>query len=49
MAVNEADQFLKTGSTGKPEMQIIPCDLVTKSNAAEYVEFEKVTKNSAGH
>ena len=48
MAVNEADQFLKTGSTGKPEMQVIPCELVTKANAAEYVEFEKVEKSSAG-
>ena len=49
MAMNEADKFLKTGSTGKPEMQVIPCDLVTKANAAEYVEFAKVTKDSAGH
>ena len=24
-------EFLKTGSTGKPEEQIIACDLVTKS------------------
>ena len=48
MAMNEADAFLKTGSTGKPEMQVIQCDLVTKANAAEYVEFEKV-KDSAGH
>lgn len=42
MAVNEADQFLKTGSTGKPEEQIIPCDLVTKNNAENYRNFEKV-------
>ena len=49
MAMNEADVFLKTGSTGKPEMQVIQCDLVTKANAAEYVEFDKVTKDSAGH
>jgi len=30
-------------------MQVIPCDLVTKANAAEYVGFARVTKNSAGH
>ena len=41
MAVDEADALLKTGSTGKPEVQVIPCDLVTKANASEYVNFEK--------
>jgi erythritol transport system substrate-binding protein len=41
MAVDQADALLKTGSTGKPEMQVIPCDLVTKANADEYVNFEK--------
>jgi erythritol transport system substrate-binding protein len=41
LAVNEADLFLKTGSTGKPEMQVIPCDLVVKSNADAYVNFER--------
>jgi hypothetical protein len=33
--------FLRTGSTGKPEVQVIPCDLVTKTNAETYVNFEK--------
>jgi len=42
LAVGEADQFLRTGSTGKPELQIIPCDLVTKSNATSFVDFEKI-------
>ena len=42
MAVDEADAFLKTGSTGKPERQVIPCDLVTRENAADYSNFEKV-------
>jgi erythritol transport system substrate-binding protein len=42
LAVEEANMFLKTGSTGKPERQIIPCDLVTADNAGEYGEFEKV-------
>lgn len=41
MAVDEADAFLKTGTTGKPEMQVIPCNLVVKANAGEYVNFEK--------
>jgi erythritol transport system substrate-binding protein len=42
LAVDEADRFLKAGSTGKPERQIIPCDLVTRDNVADYGEFEKV-------
>jgi erythritol transport system substrate-binding protein len=40
LAVDEADALMKTGATGKPEMQVIPCDLVTQSNANEYVDFE---------
>jgi erythritol transport system substrate-binding protein len=42
LAVDEADQFLKTGSIGKPEMQIIPCILVTQNNADDFGNFEKV-------
>ena len=42
LAVDEADRFLKTGSTGKPEMQIIPCILVTQKNADDFSNFEKV-------
>ena len=42
MAVDQADQFLRTGSTGKPEKQIIPCDLVTRDTAADFVNFEKI-------
>jgi erythritol transport system substrate-binding protein len=42
MAVDQADQFLRTGATGKPEKQVIPCDLVTKENAADFVNFEKI-------
>ena len=41
-AVDEVDRYLKSGSTGKPERQIVPCDLVTAQNANEYGEFEKV-------
>jgi erythritol transport system substrate-binding protein len=42
LAVDEADRYLKTGSTGKPELQIIPCELVTKSNANDFRNFERV-------
>jgi erythritol transport system substrate-binding protein len=42
LAVDEADRFLNTGSTGQPELQIIPCELVTKNNAESYRNFEKV-------
>ena len=42
LAVDEANRFLKSGSTGKPERQIIPCDLVTQANAGDYGDFEKV-------
>ncbi len=40
LAVDEANKLLKTGTTGKPERQVIPCELVTKANASEYVNFE---------
>ena len=42
LAVDEADLYLRTGSTGKPELQIIPCELVTKSNANDFRDFERV-------
>ena len=42
LAVDEADRFLKSGNTGQPERQIIPCDLVTRGNAGDYGDFEKV-------
>ncbi|QEE28220.1 substrate-binding domain-containing protein [Terriglobus albidus] len=42
LAVDEADRFLKTGSTGKLEKQIIPCDLVTRANVDDYRDFEKI-------
>jgi len=41
-AVDEADRYLKTGSTGRPERQIVPCDLVTSQNVKDYGDFEKV-------
>jgi erythritol transport system substrate-binding protein len=42
LAVTEADEFLRTGSTHKPEKQLIPCALVTQKNADEFQNFEKV-------
>ena len=42
LAVNEADQYLRTGNIGKPEKQIIPCILVTQENAGQFQDFEKV-------
>lgn len=42
LAVDEAERYLRTGSTGKTEIQIIPCDLVTQSNASDYRNFEKI-------
>jgi erythritol transport system substrate-binding protein len=41
-AVDEADRFLKSGTTGKPERQIISCDLVTAQNAQDFSNFEKI-------
>ena len=41
-AVDEADRYLRSGSTGKPERQVILCDLVTAQTAGDYRDFEKV-------
>jgi erythritol transport system substrate-binding protein len=41
MAVEEADKFIRTGKTGKPEKQAIDCELVTKKNAAEFGVFKR--------
>jgi erythritol transport system substrate-binding protein len=41
-AIDEADNFLKHGTTGKAERQIIPCDLVTAKNASDFRDFEKI-------
>ena len=42
LAVDEANEFLKTGSTRRPERQVISCDLVTQKNAGDFGTFEKV-------
>jgi erythritol transport system substrate-binding protein len=39
MAVDEADKFLKTKSTGQPEKQLMDCVLITKDNASKLETF----------
>ncbi|GGA53470.1 D-ribose ABC transporter substrate-binding protein [Edaphobacter acidisoli] len=42
LAVDEADRYLHTGSTGQPERQSIPCVLVTRTNVDDFHNFEKI-------
>jgi erythritol transport system substrate-binding protein len=39
-AVEQADLFLRTGSTGQPEKQSVDCLLVTRENAHRFGTFE---------
>jgi erythritol transport system substrate-binding protein len=39
LAVVEADKYIKTGKTGKPEKQLLPCYLITPSNAKRVHNF----------
>lgn len=39
MAVDQAVQYLKTGSTGQPEKQLIDCVLVSPANADQFNNF----------
>ena len=39
MAVEEADRFIKTGSTGAPEKQLMDCVLITGANAGKLETF----------
>ncbi|WP_028046597.1 D-ribose ABC transporter substrate-binding protein [Cellulomonas sp. URHE0023] len=39
MAVEQADQFIRTGSTGKDEKQSVDCTLIDSSNVAKYTSF----------
>lgn len=38
-AVEQADKYLKTGATGKPEKQLIDCVIITKKNADKLNNF----------
>src|SRR3954453_565910 len=40
LAVEQADQMIKTGKTGQPEKQSIDCELVNKDNADEFGVFK---------
>ncbi len=39
MAVDQADQYIKTGDTGQQEKQSVDCVLITKENAAKLSDF----------
>ena len=39
MAVRQADKYLKTGSTGASEKQLIDCVIITKDNAKKLENF----------
>jgi erythritol transport system substrate-binding protein len=39
IAVEQADKFLKTGSTGQPEKQLMDCVLINAKNAAKLETF----------
>jgi erythritol transport system substrate-binding protein len=39
LAVQEADKYIRTGKTGKPEKQLLPCYLITKANAKKVHNF----------
>lgn len=39
MAVTQADQFIRTGSTGQPEKQSVDCLLIDSSNVDRYTLF----------
>lgn len=39
MAVEQADQYIRTGSTGLPEKQSVDCILIDSSNADKYTLF----------
>jgi erythritol transport system substrate-binding protein len=43
MAVEQADEFIKTGKASQPEKQSIDCELVTKDNADQFGVFEKTS------
>lgn len=40
LAVEQADQYLKTKSTGQPEKQLMDCTLITKANASKLDNFQ---------
>jgi erythritol transport system substrate-binding protein len=47
MAVDQADRFIKSGTTGLPEKQSVDCLLVTPENADEFGVFELLREPGA--
>jgi erythritol transport system substrate-binding protein len=41
MAVEQADEFIKSGKASQPEKQSIDCELITKDNADDYGVFAR--------
>src|SRR5262245_3710656 len=39
MAVEQADQYIKTGASNRPEKQAIDCELITRENAGQFGLF----------
>jgi erythritol transport system substrate-binding protein len=39
MAVEQADQYIKTGASNRPEKQAIDCELITRENAEQFGLF----------
>jgi len=48
MAVDQADRFIKTGSTGVPEKQSVDCLLVTPENVDEFGMFQRLSGAESG-
>ena len=48
LAVDEADRLIKTGTTGLPERQWVPCELVTRQNVDEFGAFQRTKPKQAG-
>lgn len=48
LAVDEADRLIKTGTTGLPERQLVPCELVTRQNVDEFGAFQRTRSKRAG-
>jgi erythritol transport system substrate-binding protein len=41
-AIDEVQRYLKTGNTGAPEIQIVPCELVTRDNVNDFAGFARI-------
>jgi erythritol transport system substrate-binding protein len=42
MCVDQMHDFITTGTTGKPEKQLVPCLLIDKSNADKVKDFDLI-------